>query len=56
MSPLRFEAKQPRTWRTKEDSFYGVWEPVVVPLLRADEGGVVKTTTVLRELLERCLE
>ena len=30
-------AKTPRTWRTREDLFEGVWATEVVPRLAADE-------------------
>lgn len=34
--PLPSQVKAPRSWRTRADPFAGVWETLVVPLLRAD--------------------
>ena len=45
--PLPSEGKQPRTWRTREDPFAGVWDEKVVPLLNSDVEGVLDATTVL---------
>ncbi len=42
-----------RTWRTREDPFAEVWESEVVPLLAADEKGVLEAKTVLGELRRR---
>ncbi len=50
---LPSETKQPRTWRTRKDPFEDVWERAVVPLLQADEAGVLRATTILEELQER---
>jgi len=47
------QTKKPRTWRTRKDPFSGVWEKEVVPLLKADEKGELRATTVLQELEER---
>ena len=50
---LPSEAKEPRTWRTRADPFAAVWTTDVVPLLEADEQGVLEATTVLEELRRR---
>lgn len=50
---LPSQTKKPRTWRTRQDPFSPVWEKDVVPLLQADEKGVLRATTVLEELQER---
>ena len=50
--PLPSETKKPRTWRTREDPLSGVWESEVVPLLSADERGVLEAQTVLAVLLK----
>lgn len=52
--PLPSEAKPPRTWRTRADPFAAVWESKVVPLLEADDRGVLEATTVLELLSEQC--
>ena len=51
--PLPSESKSPRTWRTRKDPFESVWESEVVPLLEADEAGVLEAKAVLAELIER---
>jgi hypothetical protein len=51
--PLPSETKQPRSWRTRVDSFAGVWEADVEPLLAADTERVLEATTVLELLEER---
>ena len=50
--PSEVKAKR-RTWRTRVDPFAEVWESEVVPLLVADEKGVLEATTVLKELQRR---
>jgi hypothetical protein len=47
------ETKKPRTWRTRPDPFDGVWDTEIVPLLQADEQGVLEATTILDVLRER---
>lgn len=42
-----------RTWRTRLDPFASVWQSDVVPLLQADERGVLDATTILEELRRR---
>lgn len=48
------ETKEERKWRTRKDPFEAVWDSEVVPLLKADEDGVLDATTVLEELRRRC--
>ena len=50
---LPSERKKPRTWRTRQDPFEDVWEKNVVPLLVADEKGVLRASTLLKELQGR---
>lgn len=50
---LPSQRKKPRTWRTRPDPFQGVWEKDVVPLLVADQRGVLRASTVLQELQRR---
>ena len=50
--PSEVKAKR-RTWRTRADPFAEVWESEVVPLLEADEKGVLEAKTVLDELRRR---
>ena len=47
------DTKVPRNWRTRPDPFGGLWEKEVVPLLVADEQGVLEATTILDELQRR---
>lgn len=52
--PLPSEVRaERRTWRTRSDPFAEVWESEVVPLLEADEEGVLEAKTILAELRER---
>lgn len=51
--PLPSQARGPRAWRTRKDPFEAVWATEVVPLLEADERGVLDATTVLELLRER---
>jgi hypothetical protein len=44
-------SKSPRSWRTREDPFEGVWDEEIVPLLERDEERVLQATTLI-ELLE----
>src|SRR5271170_6515374 len=50
---LPSETKTPRVWRTRPDPFAAIWESEVVPLLVADERGVLEGTTLLEELRRR---
>lgn len=47
------QRKQPRSWKTRPDPYEGVWESDVVPLLEADDKGVLEATTILEELMRR---
>src|SRR3989442_15067535 len=51
--PLPSAGKTPRSWRTRPDPFSGVWEQEIVPLLTADDAGVLEATTVLDVVAER---
>jgi len=51
--PLPSETRQPRAWRTRTDPFGAVWRDDVVPLLEADEHGVLDATTILVDLRQR---
>ena len=51
--PLPSAGKTPRSWRTRPDPFVGVWEQEIVPLLTADDAGVLEATTVLDVVAER---
>src|SRR2546426_9324608 len=51
--PLPSAGKTPRSWRTRPDPFAGVWEQEIVPLLTADDAGVLEATTVLDVVAER---
>jgi hypothetical protein len=44
-------SKAPRSWRTREDPFEGVWDEEIVPLLERDEERVLQATTLI-DLLE----
>ena len=46
-------AKAPRTWRTREDPFAGVWESEVVPQLVADTEGRLQVLTLFTWLRRR---
>jgi len=50
---LPSQTKEARDWRTRPDPFAGVWESDVVPLLEADEKGVLEAKTVIDVLAER---
>ena len=50
---LPSEKKGKRRWRTRPDSFAGVWAEEVEPLLRGDVEGALKATTILEWLDER---
>lgn len=51
--PLPSQRKKPRTWRTRQDPFVDVWEKDVVPLLVADKEGVLRASTLLKDLQDR---
>lgn len=48
--PLPSETKEPRWWRTRKDPFAEVWDPIVVPLLAADDRRKLQALTVLEVL------
>lgn len=50
---LPSETKTPRAWRTRPDPFAAVWVTDVVPLLEADEHGVLEAKPVVAELRRR---
>lgn len=50
---LPSETKKPRGWRTRADPFVAVWKAEVVPLLEADDHGVLEAPVVLAELRRR---
>jgi hypothetical protein len=41
------QTKKARTWRTRQDPFVDVWDPVIVPLLKADADGGLQGTTII---------
>lgn len=47
------QRRKPHTWRTREDPFADAFEREVVPLLAADQDGVLEATTLLAELNRR---
>jgi hypothetical protein len=51
--PLPSEARPPRHWRTRADPFEGVWDEIVVPLLRDDHHRQLEAPTLLAVLRER---
>ena len=51
--PLPSTGKAPRTWRTREDPFAGVWESEVVPQLVADTDGRLQVLTLFKALCRR---
>lgn len=51
--PLPSETKEPRAWRTRPDPLAPIWASEVVPLLEADEHGVLEATTILAEVQRR---
>jgi len=48
---LPSSSKAPRSWRTREDPFDGVWAEEIVPLLMRDDERILQATTLI-ELLE----
>ena len=51
--PLPSQTKRLRTWRTRLDPFADVWDPEIVPLLKADEAGELQATTILDMLQDQ---
>ncbi len=52
--PLPSATKKPRAWRTREDPLAEVWDTAIVPLLEADEKGVLSAGVLLETVAERC--
>ena len=50
---LPSDRKTARTWRTRPDPFDDVWDAELVPLLKADEHGVLEATTLIADLKKR---
>lgn len=50
VGPMPAERKTPRTWRTRPDPFHEHFETEIVPLLRADQEGVLEARTLLDEM------
>jgi len=50
---LPSQTKEGRWWRTRPDPLAEVWEAEVVPLLKRDEKGVLRATTMLSEIQEK---
>lgn len=50
---LPSETKHERHWRTRADPFAAVWDSDVVPLVVADERGVLEAATLIEVLKER---
>jgi len=51
--PLPSQTKEPRDWCTRADPFSEVWESEVVPLLEADDRGVLEAKTVIDVLADK---
>lgn len=51
--PLPSEAKAPRSWRTREDPFSGVWEVDIEPVLERDDKGEMEAKTLMRLLVAK---
>jgi len=54
--PLPTQTKRPRWWRTRSDPFKEVWAEKVLPMLLADDEGVLQATTILDALNEERAE
>jgi len=50
--PLPSQTKRPRWWRTRSDPFKNVWASKILPMLLADDEGVLQATTILDALNE----
>jgi hypothetical protein len=50
---LPSDTKSARAWRTRPDPFDDVWDAELVPLLKADEHGVLEATTLIADLQKR---
>jgi hypothetical protein len=53
VTPSELRQGRRRLWRTRKDPFAEVWERDMVPLLQADEKGVLEATELLRVLEEK---
>jgi len=51
--PMPSHSKRPRHWRTRTDPFAALWDAEILPLLLADDKGVLQATAVLEELARR---
>ena len=51
--PLPSETKQERRLRTRSDSFEGIWEEEIEPLLQGEAAGKLKATTIIEWLEEQ---
>ena len=51
--PLPSETGQERWWRTRTDTFDGVWEEEIEPLLQGEAAGRLRATTIIEWLEER---
>jgi hypothetical protein len=51
--PMPSHSKRQRHWRTRVDPFASVWETEILPLLEADDKGVLQSTAILDELVRR---
>ena len=51
--PMPSASKKPRDWRTRVDPLDGIWAEKIVPLLEADEKGVLQATSIVAELEHR---
>ena len=50
---LPSDTKKERSWRTRPDPFDEVWDTELVPVLKADEHGVMEATTLIADLQKR---
>lgn len=53
---LPSETKQDRWWRTRKDPFKDVWAEKILPMLMADDGGVLQAQTILDAVNEERAE
>src|SRR4051812_7220687 len=51
--PMPSHSKRPRHWRTRTDPFAVLWDAEILPLLQADDKGVLQATAVIEELTRR---
>ena len=50
---LPSDTMKKRSWRTRPDPFDEVWDTELVPVLKADEHGVMEATTLIADLQKR---